>query len=225
MPEAPDVPGGRFIALGGGVETIALYVPGAEAGWVARPGQARLIKAGSDLLFQMHYTPRGVATEDRTSVSFTIAKQPPKQRVVNTYFGNFRLRIPPNAEAHRVEAYISLYDTAWLESMTPHMHLRGKAFEYRAVFPNGEAQVLLRVPRYHFDWQTTYQLRKPMLLPKGTRLEATAWYDNSRNNPRNPDPSAEVGWGDAIWDEMFAAFVDLAIPVGSDPMGLARPRR
>jgi hypothetical protein len=105
------------------------------------------------------------------------------------------------------------------------MHVRGKAFEYRAVYPTGESQVLMRVPKYDFNWQMSYYLQEPLLLPKGTRIEASAWYDNSPNNPSNPNPKEDVYWGDQTWEEMLAGFMDFAIPVGMTPSEIIRTKK
>ena len=96
------------------------------------------------------------------------------------------------------------------------MHLRGKAFEYALVGSGGQVETLLRVSPYRFGWQVSYQLATPRLLKKGTRLRCTAWYDNSANNPANPDPSAEVGYGEQSWEEMMVGFFDVAVPAGVD---------
>ena len=117
-----------------------------------------------------------------------------------------------------------LHENARLVSLFPHMHVRGKAFEYRAIYPNGESEILLRVPRYDFNWQLTYQLEQELPLPKGTVLECTARYDNSPANPHNPNPDAEVAWGDQTWEEMLAGFMDLAFDPAADPGDLVRPR-
>jgi hypothetical protein len=109
--------------------------------------------------------------------------------------------------------------------MMPHMHLRGKAFEYVATYPSGESQTLLKVPNYDFNWQLTYKLEKPVLLPKGTKLRATAWFDNSPNNKFNPDPKSEVRWGDQSWEEMVAGFVDFVVPVEVNPAQIASQAR
>jgi hypothetical protein len=90
----------------------------------------------------------------------------------------------------------------------PHMHLRGKDFEYRVVFPDGRSEVLLSVPRFDFNWQSNYRLEKPLRLPVGTRIDCTAHFDNSTANPNNPDPTKEVRWGDQTWEEMMIGFVD-----------------
>jgi hypothetical protein len=123
-----------------------------------------------------------------------------------------------------VLAKVTLQNDSTLLAMFPHMHVRGKAFEYRATYPNGESETLLSVPRYDFNWQLTYYLQQPKVLPKGTVLECVARYDNSPNNPFNPDPKNEIYWGDQTWDEMLAGFVDLAVPVKTDPMSLVPPK-
>ncbi|MBI3278378.1 MAG: thiol-disulfide isomerase, partial [Acidobacteria bacterium] len=214
---------GVLYGLTGANEMISTYVPGGHA-YVTKPGQGRLVRAGSDLVFQMHYTANGRQAVDRTRVGIVFSKEPPRERVVNTFIMNGSLRIPPGAAEHRVDARVVLHEDVKLQSLFPHMHLRGKAFEYRATVPGGETRMLLRVPKYDFNWQMTYLLDEPLLLPKGTQLEATAWYDNSPNNPHNPDSKAEVLWGDQSWDEMLAGFVDLAIPVDMNPVDIARPK-
>jgi hypothetical protein len=123
-----------------------------------------------------------------------------------------------------VDARVTVNQDVTLQSMMPHTHLRGKSFEYRAVYPNGESAVLLSLPTYDFNWQLTYHLQQPLKLPKGTRLEVTAWYDNSANNPANPDPTKEVWWGDQTWEEMLVGFVDFAIPVTMNPRDIVPPK-
>src|SRR5260370_34729905 len=101
------------------------------------------------------------------------------------------------------------------------MHVRGKAFEYRAIYPPGESETLLTVPKYDFNWQLTYYLKEPKVLPKGTVLECVAHYDNSPNNPFNPDPKSDVYWGDQTWEEMLAGSLDLALPGNVTMRGIA----
>jgi hypothetical protein len=206
-----------------GAEVLGVYVPGGVV-WQLKPGQARLIKAGSDLIFQMHYTTNGTPGTDRTRVGVVFAKEPPRERVRSLVVANPYLRIPPRAADFPVQARVTLHENARLISLFPHMHVRGKAFEYRAIYPNGESEVLLRVPRYDFNWQLTYQLEQELPLPKGTVLECTARFDNSPGNPHNPNPDAEVAWGDQTWEEMLAGFMDLAFDPAADPADLVRPR-
>ena len=220
----PDIGEGEFYGLteGGHVEMVGVYVPGGDA-YVTRPGQARLIKAGSELIFQMHYTANGKETVDRSRVGIVFAKQPPKERVINTFVYNPEMHIPPEEANHRVDASVQVLEDVKVQSFFPHMHVRGKAMEYRVTYPAGETELLCRVPAYDFNWQMTYQLATPVMLPKGTKILVSAWYDNSRNNAANPDPTKDVYWGEQTWDEMLAGFMDLVVPVGLNPARIATP--
>jgi hypothetical protein len=223
-PHKPDIGEGQFYGLteGGHLEMIGVYVPGGDA-YVTREGQARLVKAGSDLIFQIHYTTNGKEAVDRTSVGIVFAKQPPQERVINTFVFNPDMHIPPQEPNHRVDATVTTLEDVKVQSFFPHMHVRGKAMEYFVTYPTGETQILCNVPRYDFNWQMTYQLATPILLPKGTKIRVSAWYDNSPNNPANPDPKSDVYWGDQTWEEMLAGFMDLAVPVTLNPARIARP--
>ncbi len=196
--------------------SVAGYAPGVRPE-TYEPGLAKLIPAGSDLIFELHYTADGTAMRDRSSVGIRLAKQPPEKRFVSGAVLNTEFKIPPNVSNHRVDAAVEFTEAVTLLSLLPHMHLRGKSFEYRAVYPTGESEILARVPEYDFNWQITYKLEKPIPIPKGTRIEATALFDNSPNNPANPDPSKEVGWGDQSWEEMMIGFFSLAVDMDHDP--------
>lgn len=175
---SPFVPSKANGDNGGGMgEFLVGYAPGAMPS-IMRPGQAKLIKAGSDVVLQMHYTANGKSEKDRTRVGFVFAKEPPRERVMTLAVTTNKFVIPPGAGNHRVDASITLQQDSTLESFFPHMHLRGKAFEFRVVYPTGEKRELLRVPHYDFNWQLSYYPAKPVVLPKGSTLEATAWYDN-----------------------------------------------
>jgi hypothetical protein len=216
---------GSFVGLTDGlVEMLSVYVPGGFA-YDTKPGQARLIPAGSDIIFQMHYVSTGKETLDRSSVGIIFAKTPPKERVINAYVRNDSFVIPPGEANYRVDANVEIQADTKLQSLMPHMHLRGKAFEYVATYPTGETHTLLKVPNYDFNWQLTYQLAQPLLLPKGTKLRATAWFDNSPNNKFNPDPKSEVRWGDQSWEEMVAGFVDFVLPADVNPASIASLKR
>jgi hypothetical protein len=220
----PDVGEGQFYGLteGGNVEMVGVYVPGGDA-YVTRSGQARLIKAGSDLIFQMHYTANGTETVDRSSVAMVFAKEPPKERVINTFVFNPDMHIPPQEGNHRVDASVRVLEDVKVQSFFPHMHLRGKAMEYRVTYPTGETELLCSVPKYDFNWQMTYQLETPVVLPKGTKILVSAWYDNSTNNAANPDATKDVYWGEQTWEEMLAGFMDFVVPVEMNPARIARP--
>jgi hypothetical protein len=195
-------------------DLLLVYAPGsAPDRW--SDGMAKFVPAGSDLVFQMHYTTNGDAATDRTSVALVLAKNPPKQRVITLQLNNHALIIPPNADNFRVEVQGTLPNDATLLSLFPHMHLRGKRFEYDIVHDDGTVETLLRV-NYHFHWQLSYKLAQPIELKAGTKLRAIAWYDNSKNNPHNPDSEKPVTWGDQTSQEMMVGFFDVAIPAAMD---------
>ncbi|MEQ1948591.1 MAG: cytochrome c [Bryobacteraceae bacterium] len=197
-------------------EWLGEYFPGSN-GFVANAGQAKLIPAGSDIIFQMHYTPDGKATTDRSKLALIFAKEPPKERIFNVGLNNTSLRIPPGEARHRVDTNIVLPNDVTLSRITPHMHLRGSGFGLEVTYPTGEKETILEVPRFDFNWQMTYALDKARFLPKGTNVHMTAFYDNSPNNKYNPDPMKEIFWGEQSWDEMITGFFDMTIPVTADP--------
>ena len=174
-----------------------------KTGVVFAPGTARLIKAGSNIVFQMHYTTNGEATKDRTSIGLVFAKEPPVRTVVTGNALNARFVIPAGEANHEVRSSTTFKDDVHISSFMPHMHFRGKDFTYTAVYPDGHSEILLSVPKYDFNWQLTYVLEKPVALPKGTRLDCVAHFDNSTKNKYNPDPTKEVRWGDQTWEEMM----------------------
>jgi hypothetical protein len=163
----------------------------------------------------MHYTTNGHASTDQTGIGMVFAKQPPKQRVLTLQLVNHSFVIPPETDNFRVEVFGTLPNDATLLSFFPHMHLRGKRFEYDIVHPDGSIEPLMRV-NYHFHWQMSYRLAEPRFLKAGTKLQAIAWFDNSRNNPHNPDPTQTVRWGGQTSEEMMVGFFDLAVPASID---------
>lgn len=203
-------------------EWLAEYFPGSAA-FAAGPHQAKLIPAGSDLIFQMHYTPDGTERTDRTKIGLIFAKEPPKERVFNVGLNNMSLRIPPGDPHHRVDTYVTLPNELKLIAITPHMHFRGSGFQLEATYPSGETESIVDVPHYYFNWQMDYRLAQPRLLPKGTKLHMINYFDNSSNNKFNPDPTKEVYWGEQSWEEMITGFMDFAIPVGADPSKVLPP--
>jgi len=195
-------------------DLLLVYAPGSSPDqWP--DGMAKFVPAGSDLVFQMHYTTNGTADQDQTGIGLVFAKTSPQQRVITLQLNNHALIIPPGADDFRVEVQGTLPHDATLLSLFPHMHLRGKRFEYDIVRDDGSVEVLLRV-NYHFHWQLSYRLAEPRLLKAGTKLRAIAWYDNSKNNLHNPDPTTTVTWGDQTSDEMMVGFFDVAVPAGMD---------
>jgi hypothetical protein len=191
-------------------DILLVYAPG------SLPDQwpeafAKLVPAGSDIVLQMHYTTHGHATEDRTSIGLVFSEGAPKNRVLTLQLTNDRFLIPPGDPEHGVEVHGTLPNDALLLSFFPHMHLRGKTFEYNILEPGGRAQTLLRIPNYDFYWQLSYRLALPIELKAGTTLQAIATFDNSRNNPHNPDPDSAVTWGEQTWAEMMVGFFDVAV--------------
>jgi hypothetical protein len=184
------------------------YAPGQPAE-ILQPGQAKLVKAGSDIVMEVHYMADGMATTDQSRVGLVFAKTPPKQRVLTLSASNGTFKIPPGDPNYQVDATFDIATDVTLASIHPHMHTRGKDFQYRIVFPNGETQTILSVPHYNWRWQLWYNLAEPMYLPKGTKIECTAHFDNSANNPENPDPTKTVIWGQQSWDEMMVGFFNL----------------
>ena len=205
--EAPEYKG-REEYLGG-------YGPGMTA-QIWKPGQARLVRAGSTLTFQMHYSTNGKAAQDRTRIGLVFAKQPVTEKILGMQAMPPGLSIPPGESNFRVDGVATIQQDSKLVALRAHMHLRGKSFQMRAVYPDGESEILLDIPKFDFNWQPYYYLETPKSLPRGTRIESTGYFDNSPNNPFNPDPTATVFWGPQTWDEMMIGWFDIAVDVPAD---------
>lgn len=200
---------------GDGVNYWALYVPG-NSTQVYPEGCCRLLPKGSRLRFQMHYTTNGSETEDSTKIGMVFADEPPRHEVKTGSILDTRFRIPPGADNHQVEASMTLPADIQILGYLPHHHLRGKATRYELVSPLGESEVLLDIPRYDFNWQLFYQYAEPRIVQRGNTIRFTAWYDNSAENPANPDPTMTVRWGEQTHDEMHLGYVEYVIP-GAKP--------
>ena len=197
-------------------DVLLVYAPGSSPDrWPE--GMAKFIPAHSDLVFQMHYTTNRHAASDQTSVGLVFSKSAPKQRVLTLQLANDHdtIPIPPNTDNYRVEVHGTIPNDCLLLSFFPHMHLRGKRFEYNIVHADKNVETLLRV-NYDFYWQLSYRLTQPRPLQAGTVLQAIGWYDNSKNNPHNPDPESAVQWGDQTWNEMMVGFFDVAVDAHTD---------
>ncbi len=211
--------------LGSGNDFLGAYAPGLRPEPL-ETGMARFVPAGSKLIFQMHYTPNGSAQKDRSYCGFVFAdpKTVKKEVRVNSAL-NAVFQIPPGADSFAVNARHIFRDDTLLLTMMPHMHLRGKAFRYEATYPDGKKEVLLDVPRYDFGWQTNYRLAEPKLMPRGTRMDCYAVFDNSEDNLNNPDPKVPVRFGDQTFEEMMIGFFE-AMPAHEDrqhPEQAAKP--
>jgi hypothetical protein len=193
-----------------GISGLVGYAPG--EGEVSLPdGEAKLVKAGSLLLLQMHYTTNGTAQKDKTSVGFIFAKKPVQKIRMGGSAMNRRFVIPAGADHHEVPSRYVFKEDSHITDLMPHMHLRGKDFIYRLVLPDGTTQTLLSVPRYDFNWQTRYEFAEPIAAPKGSRLECVAHFDNSTKNKWNPDATKAVRWGQQTWEEMMIGFVGFTL--------------
>jgi hypothetical protein len=203
----------------------AIYVPGAPPADYRLYDAAMLIPAGSDFTFQVHYTPNGTATTDQTRIAFTLAREKPKRRIITVVptalrdAGHFRIPAgDPNWECGTEVQFNRDAELIWF---LPHMHLRGKDMTYRLVYPGGESEIVLSV-KYDFNWQLGYVVDKPIFVPKGTKLQATAHFDNSPNNRFNPDPRKDVWWGDQTWEEMMTPFFGVIVDRSAKPSKVVR---
>jgi len=190
---------------------FAAYVPGSNL--MQYPaGYAKRLPAGTVLHFQLHYTPTGTATTDRTRLGVVFAKEPPRYEVNVAAAGNHRILIPAGAAHHTEKGVLPVAFNAQILALMPHMHVRGKSFRYELVMPDNSRRTLLNVPRYDFNWQLLYRLAEPLTAPAGSRIEATAVFDNSTGNPANPDPTQVVRWGEQTDDEMLLGYVEYVNP-------------
>jgi len=204
-----------------GTNKICGFAPG-EQPKIYPAGTAKLVKAGSTLVFQVHYTTNGEAARDRSYVGFVFAQEPVKRAVLTGTALNTRLAIPPGDSNHEVRSTWTAPEDVRILEFMPHMHVRGKDFTYTAVYPDGRREVVLAVPRYDFNWQLVYRFKEPLLLPRGSRLDCVAHFDNSTTNKYNPDPSKEVRWGDQTWEEMMIGWFDYVREAAEAPVAATR---
>ena len=209
---------------GGGNEFLVGYAPGSPA-MVLPDGQAKMIKAGSDIILQLHYTANGKPGTDQSSVGLLYATTPVKQRVYTIAAQNNRFVIPPGDPNYEVKSSFEFGEETHVTALIPHMHLRGKDFLFKATYPTGETQMLLNVPHYDFSWQLGYKPEQDIVMPKGSKIECVAHFDNSANNPNNPDASKEVRYGDQSWEEMMFGFFDVAIDADKDLKSILPARK
>jgi mono/diheme cytochrome c family protein len=214
--------GGGGGGEGGGALTsgnlVAAYAPGANALFNDDGETAVHVKAGSKLVFQLHYTPNGTPQKDLSYVGFKFTDEGKVKYVArSTAVVNPMFNIPAGAKNFTAEASTTFKNATTLTNMTPHMHTRGKAFKYVAHYPDGKEEVLLDVPTYDFNWQTTYHLKEPKEIPEGTKLVCTATWDNSEDNLSNPDPTKNVSWGEQTFEEMMIGFYVERFPKGQAP--------
>jgi hypothetical protein len=172
------------------------------------------IPAGSDVVFQMHYTPTGKEETDRSQIGLIYYKgeAPPKNIAHIRPILNMSFTIPPGESNHEVKSSFTFPRDVTLLGLMPHMHVRGKDFQYRATYPDGKSEILLSVPSYDFNWQSSYHFTEALKAPAGTKIDCLAHFDNSADNRANPDPTKTVKWGDQTWEEMMIGWVTYMVP-------------
>ena len=205
-PNSRNQSGGDLLSDG----FLAASVPG-DVPSIYAPGQAKKLSAGHSLVLQVHYTTNGKRRKDKSKVARIFTDDPVQSEVRTRGIGNFNFEIPAGDPNYEVRASHTFDVDTQLLSLYPHMHFRGKDWKYVAHFPDGSQKVLLSVPRYDYNWQESYILQEPILMPKGTKLECIAHYDNSSENFLNPDATKAVRYGDQSWEEMFFGFFDYIV--------------
>ena len=194
------LPGSVLVATGVGTEP-AQY----------EDGSAMLVRAGAELIMEIHYTTKGTPDTDQSRIGIVFAEDQPEFHVRTIPVWNTRFRIPAGEANYEVVSEAEFTEDVVLWTLFPHMHMRGKSFEFRLFYPDGREEVLLSVPNYDFNWQRDYFLEEPIKVPKGSRLVCTAYFDNSSANRFNPDPDAGVSWGEQTWEEMMIGFTTYSV--------------
>ncbi|MGO9468195.1 MAG: redoxin domain-containing protein [Isosphaeraceae bacterium] len=192
------------------------YAPG-DLPLVYPEGTAKRLPKGATILLQLHYTPNGKVRVDRSKVGFVFAKSKITREAFTLGIANADLLLPAHADNVAVASSYVVPSDARLLNLMPHMHLRGKDFEYKITPPGESPRVVLSVPAFDFGWQSYYNLAPPLELPKGTRIDCLAHFDNSEKNPYNPNSSQLVRWGEQTFEEMMIGYVDLDVPLGTPP--------
>ena len=206
--ENPDIDVGSL--LGGSdpdLGSIAGYAPGNSV-QMSEEGVGGLLKAGTTVSLQLHYTTSGKEVTDETEIGvwFYPEGEVPEERMSGGVGNAFTIAIPPQAKDHEMQLVTHVRQDAELYSLMPHMHFRGKRMKFTAIYPDGSEELLLSVPDYDFNWQLAHEFAEPYRIPAGTQIIAVGAFDNSEQNPANPDPSIEVNWGEQSWEEMFMGF-------------------
>ncbi len=200
-------------------------MPGQKQGQLPE-GYAQRVPAGSRFVFQMHYTPNGRPAEDQTRLGLVFSDPKDVTHQVFVLGGiDQDFEIPPQVDDYSVDGSIGGFPKdGFLLSITPHMHLRGKSFEFH-LQSGDQVTKLLEVPSYDFNWQHNYELTSPLPLRQIDKLSFTATFDNSAGNTSNPDPNEYVTWGDQTWQEMAVAFISVAKPLNSKPIPSSKQQR
>jgi hypothetical protein len=206
------------------VRLIATYAPGTRP-QIFRPGTALRLEPGGVIELQLHYTATGEAATDRTSVGIVFSKDPAPREIRAAAFYNGTLVLPAGSANTSVPGEVTFQQDTLVYGLFPHTHLRGKAWDYKLLLPDGTSNTILSVPKYDFNWQTYYMFREPLQVPKGAKIVSTAWYDNSPANKHNPDPKVDVRWGDQTWQEMQYSGILFSPVAQPKPPATGEPRQ
>lgn len=204
----PEIDVGALLGGGGPDQaSIAGYAPGNSVSLNPEGVGGRLVP-GTKLSFQMHYTTSGKEQTDETEIGIYFYPEGyvPEERMGGGVGNAFTIAIPAGAKDHEMELVTYIKNDSEIHSLMPHMHFRGKRMKFTAVYPDGSEEVILSVPAYSFNWQLAHELAEPLAVPGGTKIVAVGAFDNSGQNPYNPDPGIEVNWGEQSWEEMFMGF-------------------
>ncbi|MCG8413795.1 MAG: c-type cytochrome [Pseudomonadales bacterium] len=206
--ENPEIDVGALLGgAGGDIASVAGYAPG-NSYQLNPDGVGGMLPAGTQLSLQMHYTTSGKEVTDETEIGIYFYPEGyvPEERMSGGVGNAFTIAIPAGAKDHEMELVTYVKNEAEIQSLMPHMHFRGKRMKFTAVYPDGTEELLLSVPAYSFNWQLAHELAEPLKVPAGTKIVANGAFDNSEQNPFNPDASIEINWGEQSWEEMFMGF-------------------
>ncbi len=178
------------------------YAVGAES-FIARDNVGTYLPTGGAIGLQMHYTPFGKAVTDATQIGLYFYDEPPQMMTRSSVIADSSIRIPANTGRHEEVAYLQFPKDAELFYAFPHAHYRGQSSTLTIRYPDGSEKLLLSLPRYNFNWQRSYEFTEPVDVPAGSKLIARYTYDNTAQNPANPDPDLEITWGDQSFEEML----------------------
>lgn len=207
--------------LAGALGNLGSYAPGKNA--APYPDDTGVpLRKGAHFQFQMHYTPSGKEVTDKTRLGLYFYDREPKHELKMAVIYDTALAVPPNTKAYTQSLNYVFKQDVMLYSLVPHAHLRGKSAKYTAHYADGHQEVLLSVPKYDFNWQPTYFFKDPMLMPAGTKIVLEMTWDNSRQNPLNPNPDHTVRWGDQTWEEMNVGWLRFREVGRADAAALSR---
>ncbi len=170
----------------------------------------KFLPKGAKLIFQLHYSATGKMEKDRTEIGLYLHQTKPPMELQTRAAARKKLAIPPGDPNYEVEGQFTFKRDSLLYEMSPHMHFRGSRVKYEALYPDGRREVLLSVPHYDFNWQTLYRLAEPKRMPVGSKLICSGAFDNSPQNPANPDPTKLVQFGEQTFEEMFICYLNYA---------------